>query len=466
MADDPEEASAEAAAAPSPPPKKKRIYHTLHEKVSLCIKAEKWCVAEKRMSKRRFCQEHDLDPAQLRKWNKNLVNMKKAMENTTRKKTKKVCGTGRPSGLKHIEPRLMQWLDGIVAEGKHVSARQVAVRAIKCDRSLRRMERHSPFAKVRRFIASSGIADRAVTHKSQEDPKECGHKAKLFLESTRVLLSQSNRSKACILNMDQTPCNIQDMPKRTLAKKGSKTVNGKLLKVGLGRITGMLTVCADGHKLPPMLIYKGKTTGSIVREFKDYNPNCRCATQENAWTDERVMLQWVDEVLAPCVKTAPPGIVPCLLLDKHGCHYQGSVAKATEALGVEWDIIPGGCTGLVQPMDVGIGKPWKNRVRCRMEDWMIDTKGHGRVKPAVVRPLLADWAASSWEAMPKEIVYNAWRRQNLSYFPDEPTKETRTFEEHFDFTDDEEEHDDEDTSEDDSSDDDSDLFSLGEQAGV
>ena len=101
-----------------------------------------------------------------------------------------------------------------------------------------------------------------------------------------------------------------------------------------------------------------------------------------------------------------------------------------------------------------------------MEDWMIDTKGHGRVKPAVVRPLLADWAASSWEAMPKEIVYNAWRRQNLSYFPDEPTKETRTFEEHFDFTDDEEEHDDEDTSEDDSSDDDSDLFSLGEQAGV
>ena len=155
MADDPEEASAEAAAAPSPPPKKKRIYHTLHEKVSLCIKAEKWCVAEKRMSKRRFCQEHDLDPAQLRKWNKNLVNMKKAMENTTRKKTKKVCGTGRPSGLKHIEPRLMQWLDGIVAEGKHVSARQVAVRAIKCDRSLRRMERYSLFAKVRRFIASS-----------------------------------------------------------------------------------------------------------------------------------------------------------------------------------------------------------------------------------------------------------------------------------------------------------------------
>ena len=52
----------------------------------------------------------------------------------------------------------------------------------------------------------------------------------------------------------------------------------------------------------------------------------------------------------------PESIVPYLLIDKYRCHYQGSVAKAIEDLGVEWDIIPGGCTGLTQPIDVGIGK--------------------------------------------------------------------------------------------------------------
>jgi len=65
-------------------------------------------------------------------------------------------------------------------------------------------------------------------------------------------------------------------------------------------------------------------------------------------------------------------VVPYLLLDKYKCHYQGSVAKATENLGVEWDIIPGGCTGLVQPIDVGIGKPFKNRMRYKLEEWLID----------------------------------------------------------------------------------------------
>ena len=79
--------------------------------------------------------------------------------------------------------------------------------------------------------------------------------------------------------------------------------------------------------------------------------------QDNAWTDEGVMLLWVEKVLAPYVKDCPPGIVPYLLLDKYKCHYQGTVARAIEELGVEWDIIPGGCTGLVQPINVGIGRP-------------------------------------------------------------------------------------------------------------
>jgi hypothetical protein len=173
----------------------------------------------------------------------------------------------------------------------------------------------------------------------------------------------------------------------------------------------------------PLIVFKGKAGGSIERELKDFPTSCKFIVQENAWTDERVMLHWVDTILRPYVETAPAGIVPYLLLDKYKCHYQGSVANAIEDLGVEWDIIPGGCTGLVQPIDVGIGKPWKYRTRNRMEEWIM-TQTTDRVKPKEARMLVATWAAEAWERLPNDIVYNSWRKHPFSYFPDQPSRET------------------------------------------
>ena len=38
-----------------------------------------------------------------------------------------------------------------------------------------------------------------------------------------------------------------------------------------------------------------------------------------------------------------------------------TVTRQIETLGIEVDHIPGGCTGLAQPIDVGIGKPFKKQ---------------------------------------------------------------------------------------------------------
>ena len=47
-----------------------------------------------------------------------------------------------------------------------------------------------------------------------------------------------------------------------------------------------------------------------------------------------------------------------------------SVTNAIAELGIEIIHIPGGCTGLTQPLDVGINKPFKSRVRVLWEEWM------------------------------------------------------------------------------------------------
>ena len=65
------------------------------------------------------------------------------------------------------------------------------------------------------------------------------------------------------------------------------------------------------------------------------------------------------------------GIVPYFLLNKYKFHYQGTILCAIEKLGVEWDIIPGRCTGLVQPIHVRISRPWKIWICYLWEDRMV-----------------------------------------------------------------------------------------------
>jgi DDE superfamily endonuclease len=79
--------------------------------------------------------------------------------------------------------------------------------------------------------------------------------------------------------------------------------------------------------------------------------------------DERVMLQWADDVLKPYVATAPPDIVPLLFLDSYKCHLMSSVVNKIQDLGIKVQHIPGGCTGLTQPVDMGINKPLKNTLQ-------------------------------------------------------------------------------------------------------
>ena len=117
-----------------------------------------------------------------------------------------------------------------------------------------------------------------------------------------------------------------------------------------------------------MFIFKGKPNGQIVKcEFLEYPEGCVYACQDNARMDEQVMLQWVEQILKPYVDTAPEDVVPILFLDSYRCHIMASVVNEIQALGVEVEHIPGGCTYLCQPVDIGINRPYKKHLQMRWE---------------------------------------------------------------------------------------------------
>jgi hypothetical protein len=133
--------------------------------------------------------------------------------------------------------------------------------------------------------------------------------------------------------------------------------------------------------------------------------------------DKDVLQQWIDRVFRPLISEhCPPGARPVLLLDSYRCHLMPSIVGAIENLGVEVVHIPGGCTGHVQPVDVGIGKPLKNRVRERWQDWLMSHADTSVLFRPPSKELLASWIVDSLSELPRNLVQNAWLSSKFSYF--------------------------------------------------
>ena len=133
-----------------------------------------------------------------------------------------------------------------------------------------------------------------------------------------------------------------------------------------------LGVIAAGQWLKPSFIFKGKEGGRIEREFKTFPKEAEYAVHENAWTYIEIMLLWLEKCLKPWVDSALDGIIPYLLLDSFQVHQTQEAVQAIERTGCKFDCIPGRCTGLAQPLDVGINKPFKNRIHGLWEQYMVD----------------------------------------------------------------------------------------------
>ncbi len=137
--------------------------------------------------------------------------------------------------------------------------------------------------------------------------------------------------------------------------------------------------------------------------------------------DERVMLAWVEEVLAPYVAMAPEDIIPLLILDSYQCHMMASVVSKIQELGIKVKHIPGGCTSLCQPVDVGFNKPFKSHVQKMWINWMIAKGVQEGTTSLPARRNFAVWVDEAMAKMKekRQIIKNAWLKMGFEWFDKE-----------------------------------------------
>ncbi len=127
------------------------------------------------------------------------------------------------------------------------------------------------------------------------------------------------------------------------------------------------------------------------------------------------MLKWIDQILAPYVATAPEGVVPILFLDSFLVHMMATIVNRIQDLGVQVEFIPPGCTGLLQPVDVGYNKAFKAKLRTVYNTWLLDQDPDEQI-PATTRRDVANWIVAAEANIIDDTLKNSWRKTGYSYF--------------------------------------------------
>ena len=400
---------------------KTRKRYALFQKIMLVEESDRLRV-EQNLSIRRAGEVLGVPFQLLSKWGKEVARLRAASQAKRQAHNRKAVIDGPASQLGSIEDELLQFIFAKREQGVNVRHTLVACRASGILReTFGKKSFNAKLKSVARFMKKHNYVYRRVTNEAQKSLKEVSDEAKAFLEEARLLLVGPHRDMRWIFNMDQTPLHFSYQSSRTLEKRGKKTINVRKSSSQTKRATAALTVTAAGDFLTPMIIFKGRPNGHIVnRELPTLDPTSIYACQDAAWMDERCMLIWVDEVLGAYLVANPPpeGVQPVLLLDSYRCHMMASVVSRIEAMGVHVIHISGGCTGMTQPLDVGINRSFKARCRRMWEEWLVDLLDTTNEVRDATREEVSEWtAAVFWELVGSRILRNSWRKTGFDWFP-------------------------------------------------
>lgn len=255
------------------------------------------------------------------------------------------------------------------------------------------------------------------------------------------------------VNSDQTQAVYAPGDKMTWAETGSKQV--PVIGTEEKRaITILVSVVSDGTVLPMQAIYSGKTDRSRpsknAPKFNDL-VDAGFLLQESGtatyWSNIQTMKDFVNKILAPYFNkkkaelNLPPSQKSLWTIDVWSVHrskeFRGWM-KTTHPT-IILDFVPGGCTSVAQPCDVGIQRPFKLSLkRSYHEDITADVvdqlKAGSEVvsidtRLAVIRDRSTRWIWNAYQSIKNtdlvKKVSNVFIKKK-SYLPTEPRRPLKT----------------------------------------
>ena len=156
-----------------------------------------------------------------------------------------------------------------------------------------------------------------------------------------------------------------------------------------------------------------------------YDHRVRVTFQENAWCDEGIMMEWINQLWKPaCFEEM------MLVLDVHKAQKTDGVQSLLrDKCKTEPVFVPAGTTHLVQPVDVVFNAPFKQAVDREATKPLqdnLDEYMRGTINASERRVLFTKWVGAAWDEVSAntEMVIRSFEKCGIS-IPIDGSKDDR-----------------------------------------
>ena len=181
-----------------------------------------------------------------------------------------------------------------------------------------------------------------------------------------------------IVQMEDKLTYIDMLAIRTVDIKGTRTVELHHTGHLKSRFTTVLTIAANGYRLPSYLILR-----KLKRPPRNLitNNNIVVTASDSGFMDEDIMIDYMNKIIIPYI-----GSNKCLLvLDDYRAHKTEQVIQYACKNKIQPFLIPAGFTYCLQPLDVSVNKPFKDILKRKWKTWDQNstrvTKSGNKSKP-------------------------------------------------------------------------------------
>lgn len=348
-------------------------------------------------------REFGVDRKRIRDWlshESELVQFK----NEGKSKSKRLKGGGRKALDEDMEEVLFDWIVDLRRRNLRVSRAMIIRQAktLSTDETFK-----ASIGWLNGFMTRKTLSLRRRTTVCQNPPATCIRKLVDFVMRLRKLRLSQKFTDGSIFAMDETAC-WMDMPSDTTVHfTGSQSVSLKTTGHEKNHYTVVLTAKADGTKLKPFVVFKGKGT----RLLKDLTtiPGLVVRFSPNGWMNDTLTIEYLRTI----VGAFSFGGNRLMVWDAYRCHISVAIKAECARLKLQTAIVPGGCTKFIQAPDVVWNASFKSLMRNHYDTWLSETSCHEYTKggnmKAPSRGLLCNWVKASWDAVSNEAVKNSFK---------------------------------------------------------
>jgi hypothetical protein len=326
--------------------------------------------------------------------------------------------------FQEMEANLVDWLDKCRAIGLPILNKDIKAVALELYQQWwdglgvegqgRILQKH---VRMSVFTASDGwlsdfqkrhhISLRRKTHDSKKVPANADELVAQFLVNIQQQLCHFHPRQ--VTNIDEMFALFEDVGNH----KGERQIDIKSLRGNpcLG-CTVTLGISMDGSKLPVHITFR--QPGQIaMREVEDNLPLNVAVTQSaTGWMRADVMLHYLEEVFFPSMhpeEAQHDEYHPFLLLwDRCRVHLTEEVSVPIIQNGGVLELIPLGCSSIVQPLNVTIIHNFKAKLRVLWRVWKRENTNRDGDCPPISLLQVTQMIGTAWEQVPEQVVCNGF----------------------------------------------------------